>query len=397
MSEWNQIKLGHLCTRIKVGHVGSMASEYVATGIPFLRSQNVRRGRIDLDSLKYIDQEFHRQLAKSQLQAGDLVIVRTGEPGAAAVIPDDLGPANCADLVIAQPRADIDVHFLCYAINETARGFIAAHTVGAVQQHFNVASAKDLILRVPALVEQQAVVAVLGALDDKIVANERIAATALQLTDTEFALAARGLEFGPETFGSVSTVSGGGTPSTKIEEYWGGNIPWTTPTDVTALSAPYLFKTGRAITPSGLENCASQLYPANSIFMTSRATIGAFALPQMPAAVNQGFIVVLPHSENLRWWLLHEMRSRQEEMISLANGSTFLELSRKNFRAMPIRLPGDETVSSFAQVAEPLHRRAAQATAESRTLAALRDTLLPQLMSRKLLVMDAERIVGDAL
>src|SRR5690606_5506851 len=123
----------------------------------------------------------------------------------------------------------------------------------------------------------------------------------------------------------TATVAGGGTPSTKVEGYWGGEIAWSTPTDVTALTAPYLFETGRTITAKGLENCASQLYPAQSILMTSRATIGAFALPQMPAAVNQGFIVVLPPTEELRWWLFHEMRSRVEEMISLANGSTFLE------------------------------------------------------------------------
>ncbi|CAM5665539.1 Type I restriction modification DNA specificity domain-containing protein OS=Streptomyces fumanus OX=67302 GN=GCM10018772_10290 PE=3 SV=1 [Streptomyces fumanus] len=117
----------------------------------------------------------------------------------------------------------------------------------------------------------------------------------------------------------------------------------------------------------------------------------------MPAAVNQGFIVVLPPSEELRWWLLHEMRSRVDEMISLANGSTFLELSRKNFKAMPIRLASDQGVAEFAQAVSPLHGRAAQAAAESRTLATLRDTLLPQLMSGKLRVRDAEKIVEDAV
>jgi type I restriction enzyme S subunit len=129
--------------------------------------------------------------------------------------------------------------------------------------------------------------------------------------------------------------------------------------------------------------------------MTSRATIGAFALPQVPAAVNQGFIVVLPPSREMRWWLLHEMRSRVDEMISLANGSTFLELSRKNFKAMPIRLADPENVGKFARIAEPLHGRAARAAEENRTLATLRDTLLPQLMSGRLRVKDAEKIVED--
>ncbi|MEU9974130.1 restriction endonuclease subunit S [Streptomyces sp. NPDC051014] len=374
-----------------------MASRYVPSGIPFLRSQNVKPGRIDMSSLAYIDEEFHSELVKSQLRSGDLVIVRTGVPGVAAVIPEGIGPLNCSDLVIARPAPGVDSRFLCYAINETAGSFVRAHTVGAVQQHFNVSSAKRLSLNLPSPAEQRAIVEALGALDDKIAVNERIAVAALELADAQFAGAAKELGFGPATFGSTATIVGGGTPSTKAEEYWGGEIAWTTPTDVTALSAPYLFETGRTVTGEGLENCASQLYPAQSIFMTSRATIGAFALPQMAAAVNQGFIVVLPPTEELRWWLFHEMRSRVEEMISLANGSTFLELSRKNFKAMPIRLGSDQSIAEFARAVSPLHRRAAQAAAESRTLAALRDTLLPQLMSGKLRVLDAEKIVEDAV
>ncbi|MGW0841153.1 restriction endonuclease subunit S [Streptomyces sp. NPDC002787] len=268
---------------------------------------------------------------------------------------------------------------------------------GSTTPIVNKSTFEAFIVSTPDVSEQAEIAEVLGALDDKIAINKQIAATALELADTQFASAARGVNFGPDTFGSTATVAGGGTPSTKTEEYWGGGIAWTTPTDVTALSAPYLFETGRTVTGEGLENCASQLYPAQSIFMTSRATIGAFALPQIPAAVNQGFIVVLPPNEELRWWLLHEMRSRVEEMISLANGSTFLELSRKNFKAMPIRLASDQSIAEFAQAVAPLHRRAAQATAESRTLATLRDTLIPQLMSGKLYVRDAVKVVGDAV
>src|SRR5699024_12648278 len=104
--------------------------------------------------------------------------------------------------------------------------------------------------------------------------------------------------------------------------------------DVTALRSTYLFNTARSITQFGLDNCASELYPAQSIFMTSRATIGAFSIPQIPAAVNQGFIVVIPLTDNLQCCLFHEMHSRFDDMLSLAYGSTFRELSRKNIYSM---------------------------------------------------------------
>lgn len=283
------------------------------------------------------------------------------------------------------------LHYILMSEQEAIRRF--AH--GTTHQTVYYPEAKAFHVCIPNRSEQEAIVDVLGALDEKIEANEHIAAKALELADTSFSYEAASIAFGPESFGSVARVAGGGTPKTKEEDYWEGDISWTTPTDVTSLNSPYLFETSRSITQLGLENCASQLYPAQSIFMTSRATIGSFALPQIPTAANQGFIVVLPPTEELRWWLLHEMRSRVDEMRSLANGSIFLELSRKNFKAMPIRFPDPEVLQRFSALAGTLHRSACNAAAESRTLTELRDTLLPQLMSGKLRVKDAERIVED--
>lgn len=94
------------------------------------------------------------------------------------------------------------------------------------------------------------------------------------------------------------------------------------------VECPYLTTTKRKITDAGLASCSSPLYPAGSILMTSRATIGAFAITQRPMAVNQGFIVVNPKDPDLKWWLIHEMRSRVDEFHAQANGATFLELPR---------------------------------------------------------------------
>ncbi len=81
---WVEKKLEDICKEITVGHVGSMASKYKDSGIPFLRSQNILPFRIKLDNVVFIDNEFHSALKKSQLRPGDLAIVRTGYPGTAA-------------------------------------------------------------------------------------------------------------------------------------------------------------------------------------------------------------------------------------------------------------------------------------------------------------------------
>lgn len=237
----------------------------------------------------------------------------------------------------------------------------------------------------------------LGALDDKIAANTKLAETADDLAIGTFNKALLGASFSDSTFADLARVSGGGTPSTKVPEYWDGDVPWATPTDVTALHGPYLEETSRTISEAGLAACASELYPAETILMTSRATIGAFALTQMPTAVNQGFIVVQAYDPDLHFWLFHEMRSRTDEFISLANGATFLELSRGNFKKFKVRLGAPDEMRSFNETAKTLHHAARGALQENRILAATRDALLPQLMSGKLRVKDVEQTVGELI
>jgi type I restriction enzyme S subunit len=175
-SEWREVRLGELADEITVGHVGPMPA-YVEGGIPFLRSQNVDRLRINDSDLKSIGFSAHDRLRKSALHPGDVVIVRTGRPGACAVIPTSLPVANCSDLVIVRPGRELDPWFLAYYINSAAVHGVSSQVVGAVQQHFNIGSARNLTIRLPDLATQREVVEILRALDDKIELNRRMSQT----------------------------------------------------------------------------------------------------------------------------------------------------------------------------------------------------------------------------
>lgn len=171
---------------LTVGHVGPMASEYVGYGIPFLRSLNVQPFRLDLAGVKFITPEFHAKLQKSALGPGDVVVVRTGVPGTAAVIPESLPVANCSDVVIVRPGPELDSRYLCYLINSIARGYINSRVVGAVQQHFNVGAARGIPIPATSPDEQRRIAGVLGALDDLIETNRATAAQLVELVDAEF-------------------------------------------------------------------------------------------------------------------------------------------------------------------------------------------------------------------
>jgi len=148
--EWRQTILDQECDRITVGHVGPMASEYVTKGVPFLRSQNIKRGRIDLTDVEYISDEFHAKLGKSALRPGDVVSVRSGKPGTTAVVPHTLPRANCADLIVITPGEGIEPEFLAELMNQRLGDQEEIqHSVGAAQKHFNIAEVRRLECELP--------------------------------------------------------------------------------------------------------------------------------------------------------------------------------------------------------------------------------------------------------
>ena len=167
-SDWPLKELVLIADEVTVGYVGPMATEYVESGIPFLRSLNIDQFNINSNDLKYVTPEFHHRIKKSSLHPGDVAIVRTGKPGTCAVIPDWLQEANCSDLVIVRCGREIRPHFLCYWVNSKATHHIESHTVGAVQQHFNVGAAKTMKVAVPSLHKQDQVLELLRGLDDRI-------------------------------------------------------------------------------------------------------------------------------------------------------------------------------------------------------------------------------------
>ncbi|HFE8496116.1 restriction endonuclease subunit S [Raoultella ornithinolytica] len=179
--------LGELCHEITVGFVGPMTNEYIDNGIPFLRSKNIDEYDVKWDDMKYISLEFHKKLSKSALKPGDVAIVRTGKPGTTCVIPNNLEEANCSDIIIVRVNNELLCpHYLSYFMNAMAHGQVNAHVVGAVQQHFNVGSAKKLEIPLPNRAIQANIVHVLKTLDDKVKLNRQINQTLEQMAQALF-------------------------------------------------------------------------------------------------------------------------------------------------------------------------------------------------------------------
>jgi len=256
--------------------------------------------------------------------------------------------------------------------------------------------------------EQRTVASMLDLLDDKIELNSRVSETleamAWALFKSWF------VDFDPvsdagelpegwtiQTIGDLASVVGGTTPKTDQAEYWvNGTHHWATPKDLASLRTPVLLDTARRITDAGLSRIGSGLLPRGTVLMSSRAPIGYLAVTEVPVAINQGFIAIIPKPGISNLFLLHWARHSQDVIVRHANGSTFLEISKANFRPLPVVTPPLPVLRAFDELAQPLHGRMVACERESLTLAAVRDTLLPKLISGELRAPEVERIAVEA-
>ena len=124
--------------------------------------------------------------------------------------------------------------------------------------------------------------------------------------------------------------------------------------------------------------------------------IGYLAIAEVPVAVNQGFIAMKPRPGTSNLFLLRWASAAHDEIVNRANGSTFLEISKSGFRPIPAVAPSIAVMHAFDRVSRPMYLKVVEHERESRTLAAVRDALLPKLVSGELRVNDAERFVRSA-
>ena len=187
-----------------------------------------------------------------------------------------------------------------------------------------------------------------------------------------------------EKIESLCDTIGGGTPSTEKPEFWGGNIKWVTPSDITSKSSLPLLNIEGRITEEGLNKSSAKLLPAYSILMTSRASIGFFGIAPEPVCTNQGFIAMIPNKDFLRMYILYVLKARREEIIANANGATFLEISKGRFRKMKMVVPTSDLLEKFELECKHIFNLVLTLERQSALLIRQRDLLLPRLMSGKL-------------
>lgn len=150
---------------------------------------------------------------------------------------------------------------------------------------------------------------------------------------------------------TIGNVVGGGTPSTKHPEYYGEDIPWITPKDLSNFNARYISRGERSISKMGYENSSTQMVPAGTVLFSSRAPIGYVAIAQNKLCTNQGFKSVIPDSKICdSEFLYYLFRYRKDEIESIASGTTFMEVSGTELKNFVVCLPDISIQQKIAQI-----------------------------------------------
>jgi type I restriction enzyme S subunit len=321
-----------------------------------------------------------------------------------------------------------------YLASEQSFIWLRTHAVGAVMPNLNPDIIKQIPLLLPSIGEQQRLARFLDNIDDRIAllreTNATLEAIAQALFKSWFVdfdpvraksqgLAPAGMDeataalfpggfdsseigdlprgWAVALVGDVVECVGGATPDTKDQRYWSpAEHAWTTPKDLSGLASPVLLRTERSISTQGLARIGSGLLPAGTLLMSSRAPIGYLAIAQLSLAINQGYIAMLPGGRLSPLYLLFWCRQNMELIKARANGSTFMEISKKAFRPIPALVPPEPLVSAFEGMASPLFARIVENERQAQTLASLRDTLLPRLISGQLRLPSAEEAIAEA-
>jgi type I restriction enzyme S subunit len=256
-------------------------------------------------------------------------------------------------------------------------------------------------LDIPSLPTQQKTAAILSAYDDLIENNnQRIAMlekaaeeiyrewfVRLRFPGWERARFVKGVADGWDVIKVIDAFEfmGGGTPSTKEKRYWeDGIVNWFTPTDITGTNGVFLSESGEKCSDEGLNNSSAKLFPAYSIMMTSRATIGAIGINTTPACTNQGFITCIPNDDFPLTFLYHWLKLSKPNFEMLSTGATFAELTKGTFKKIKIFKPEKHLVSQYEATVRPMFENMDLLLQEVKLLKKSRDMLLSRLISGKL-------------
>jgi type I restriction enzyme, S subunit len=436
--DWATVPLGQLTKRITKGTTPTtLGHSFVDRGVNFVKSEAITdRGQIDESTFAFIDSATHDALGRSILEENDVLFSMAGVYlGKTAVVPRSILPANTNQAVgiIRLDQTKAVPRFIHYALSSPkCRALVYRSVAQSAQPNFNLQQIGDLPVPALSLPEQRAIAHILGTLDDKIELNRRMNATLEEMARALFkswfvdfdpvrakmggrdtGLPAEIADLFPDAFeeselgdvpmgwkvGTIRDccrkIENGGTPQRSEPKYWQpATVPWLTSGEV---RQSIVIGTDNMISEEGLAHSSAKMWPSGTtVVALYGATAGQVCLLAQEMCTNQACCGLVP-AENMRSYLYLGASSSVASLELQARGSAQQNLSQQIVADFRILVAEGSVVTVFEDCLSPIFERWILNLHGSRTLAALRDALLPKLISGEVRVPDAERMIGHAV
>ncbi len=440
-ADWEYTTLGAACERgggdIQTGPFGSQlhASDYVPVGIPSIMPQNIGDNRIVEDGIARIRPADAQRLSRYLVRKGDIVYSRRGDVERRALVREQEDGWLCGTgcLRVRLGEKGVDPRYASFYLGHpSVREWVVRHAHGATMPNLNTSILAACPFVVPPQNEQRAIAHILGTLDDKIEPsrrmNETLEAMARALFKSWFVdfdpvpAKAEGRDSGlprsiaglfpdrfedsalgeipagweAQPFADTVEIIGGGTPKTSVSGYWNGDIPWFSVVDAPGDSDVWVVATAKKITQEGVANSSTRLLPVGTTIISARGTVGRVALIGVPMTMNQSCYGLRDLEGTNGYFTYFATRALIASLRQHAHGSVFDTITRHTLAGVSVVLPPIGLVKVFETRVGPILERIRAGLLGSHTLTALRDTLLPKLISGELRVKDAERFIGKA-
>lgn len=394
---WREARLGDLLVDGAVSYGIVQPGKEDPDGIPILRVGDLSGGRVSTLNPLRVSADVSQRHQRTVLRGDEILLAVVGTPGLVARATPDVADWNVARaLAVLHPDIEVvDREFLFHALrSEPVQQAFREVLNTTVQATLNLADVKSARVAVPPLRDQRAIAEVLGVLDDKIAANAKKEAAVDEYLLASF-LALRASSVNSVPLASISSTVLGGTPSRARPELWdGGTVAWI---NSGKANERRVVSPSEMITRQALAESAAKVMPRRStILAITGATLGQIARLEIESTGNQSLIGVWSEDSRINDWVYFAMVSGVGDLLRHASGAAQQHVNKLTVDRWLIPEPPAAGFEEWTAMARANLDVAAVACREALGLSATRDALLPALMSGRLTVRDAERVVADA-
>lgn len=339
------------------------------------------------EKVRYLTQETYETWFRAHPMPGDILFVNKGTPGRVCMVPDPVDFCIAQDMIAlrADDKKIYNKYLFAVLRSREIQQQIYNTNVGDVIPHFKKQFMDQLLIPIPDRKIQEKIGNLYYQLSYKVELNKKINENLEQQAQAYFneLFVVNADPNWPEcTLSDIGSVVAGGTPSKSKPEYYADQgIAWITPKDLSVDKSKFISHGENDISELGFSKSSTKKMPAGTVLFSSRAPIGYIAIAQNELTTNQGFKSVIPNKNIGTSYVYFLLKNLLPAIEGMASGSTFKEISGAGMKSVPTVMPDVDTIQLFNNFCEPIFKEQEVLEAENRRLSALRDLLLPKLMS----------------